>query len=184
MRVLVFNGAPRFSGINMALSQAFVQAVTAHKVTVVQQHLHDIATDLGSAASLVQLSDNAAQAYQAVLDADLIIFCVPQHIAGLPGLFTHFFELLDITALRGKVALIAATGTNRYSAMLDMQLRPLLAQMGLFVMPMDNYLPHCVFSHESRQKVPAIVDSQALIRLRFSTQQAISLVSAKLCCVA
>src|SRR5690606_23883513 len=72
MWVLVFNGAPRFSGINMALSQAFVQAVTAHKVTVVQQHLHDIATDLGSAASLVQLSDNAAQAYQAVLDADLI----------------------------------------------------------------------------------------------------------------
>ncbi len=186
MRVLVFNGAPRYHDISIALAQVFVQAAAEHLAAASVQvvHLHQVAADLGRAQSLLQLSDSAAEAYQQVLDADLLIFSVPQYAAGLPGLFTHFFDLLDLTALRGKVALIAATGSGLYSPLLDTQLRPLLDHFGLFVMPMDSYLPHAAFTKVAAINSTLITDQQALARIRFCTQQAISLVAAKLRSVA
>lgn len=181
MRVLVFNGAPRLSAVNIALAQVFFETLASYTPTNLQVlHLHQIATDVGSAENLRQLSDLAADAYQQALDADLIIFIVPQYAAGLPGLFCHFFELLDPTALRGKVALIAATGTGLYSPLLDTQLRPLLDKFGLFVMPIDSYLPHAAFIRQPDVHSCQLAESQALARIRFSTQQAVSLVAAKL----
>lgn len=185
MRVLVFNGAPRYHHINVTLAQVFAQAAAEQPAATVQVlHLHQIAADLGKSESLLQLSDTAAEAYQDVLDADLLIFSVPQYAAGLPGLFTHFFDLLDVTALRGKVALIAATGSGLYSPLLDTQLRPLLDHFGLFVIPIDNYLPHSAFSTLPGINSTLLTNQQALARVRFSTQQATSLVAAKLRSVA
>ncbi|MEH8016562.1 NAD(P)H-dependent oxidoreductase [Rheinheimera muenzenbergensis] len=181
MRVLVFNGAPRRSAVNLALTQVFVEALVNYTpITLQVLHLHQIASDVGCAESLLQLPDSAAEAYQQALDADLIIFIVPQYAAGLPGLFCHFFELLDPTALRGKVALIAATGSGLYSPLLDTQLRPLLDKFGLFVMPVDSYLPHAAFAQQPGIHTCLLSEPQALARIRFSTQQAVSLVAAKL----
>lgn len=162
-----------------ALLKAHLDVLTEHH-NVSLQHIDiaTIATEFGSAGSLKELGDHAAEAYHQVLDADALIISVPVYKTSYPGLFKHFFDLLDQTALKGKLALISSSGPTLYSAILDQQLRPLLDYFGLYTLPIDTYLPDIEFAVQPFQGY-SIQNDEALVRIRFATQQLLSLTQSK-----
>ncbi|MDX3773055.1 NADPH-dependent FMN reductase [Chromatiaceae bacterium AAb-1] len=180
MKIIGLSGALTSASTTRALVQAYLQATADHaQVSTGLVDLADIATELGAAKDLRQLADNAAEAYHQVLEADALIIAAPVSRTSYPGLFKHFFDLLDQTALRGKTAIIAATGPTLYSAILDQQLRPLLDYFGLYTLPIDTYLSEPEFAVLPFNQGYCIQNDEALVRIRFATQQLISLTKAK-----
>ncbi|MFJ1284509.1 NAD(P)H-dependent oxidoreductase, partial [Acinetobacter baumannii] len=56
------------------------------------------------------------------------------------GLFKHFFDLLDPTALRGKPVLLTATGGgDRHALIVEHQLRPLFGFFEAYSLPTAIY---------------------------------------------
>ncbi len=70
----------------------------------------------------------------AVLGAEGLIAVSPIFSASYSGLFKTFFDVLELDALTGTPALVAATGgTPRHSLALDHAFRPLFAYLGAAV---------------------------------------------------
>ncbi|HEX6523307.1 MAG TPA: NAD(P)H-dependent oxidoreductase [Streptosporangiaceae bacterium] len=68
--------------------------------------------------------------------ADLLIAATPVFRASYPGLFKHFFDLIDQYALAGKLVLLAATGgSEQHALVLEHALRPLFAFFQALTVP-------------------------------------------------
>ncbi|HEU4915493.1 MAG TPA: FMN reductase [Acidimicrobiia bacterium] len=108
--------------------------------------------DVESEVDVVDLRDNAHQltnmmltgfagpelatAIDKVVKADGLIAATPIFSASYSGLFKTFFDVLEVDALAGKPALIAATaGTARHSLALEHVVRPLFSYLHAVVVP-------------------------------------------------
>src|SRR6185437_3471411 len=68
--------------------------------------------------------------------ADLLIAATPVFRGSYPGMFKHFFDLIDQYALANKLVLLVATGgTERHALALDHALRPLFAFFQAMTVP-------------------------------------------------
>ncbi len=77
-----------------------------------------------------------ATAIDKVVNADGLIAATPIFSASYSGLFKTFFDVLEVDALAGKPALIAATaGTARHSLALEHVVRPLFSYLHAVVVP-------------------------------------------------
>lgn len=96
----------------------------------------DIVQDLGQTFSTNNLVPALQDAYDALKSADILVIGVPVYKASYPGLFKHFFDLIDPKLLEGKVAVIAATGgSDQHALVLEHQLRTLLNFLGVYSAP-------------------------------------------------
>jgi len=128
----------------------------SHQSVVID--IADIAKDLGQALSTVNLAPSLQYAYQQLEDADILVIGVPVYKASYPGLFKHFFDLIDPKLLEGKVAVIAATGgSDQHALVLEHQLRTLLNYLGIYSAPKTIFAKDTDFTNYQLNN-PVIVE--------------------------
>ena len=107
-----------------------------HAVTVSVIQLREIAADIATALVSQLITPKLQKAITALGEADGIIAAVPVYKAGLSGLFTSFFQVLDNDLLIARPVVLAATaGTARHALVVDDQMRPLFAYLRAMTVP-------------------------------------------------
>lgn len=150
-------------------------------LTAAEQALHaptelvtisSLGADLGSTINPELAPDSLRIAQQQLADADLIVVGTPIYKAAYTGLLKHFFDLLDPESLRGKVAIIAATGGSEHHALvLEHQLRPLLSFFGVHTVPTTLFARDASFSKDTTGAY-TLADDTLAQRIRVSVDQA------------
>ncbi|WNV04158.1 NAD(P)H-dependent oxidoreductase [Candidatus Methylospira mobilis] len=108
-----------------------------------------IAPSLGAALDPQRIPAEIGSAYEKLIAADVIVVGTPVYKGSYSGLLKHFFDLLDPKSLRGKVAVLAATGgSDHHSLVLEHQLRPLLSFFGVYTIPATVYVKDSDFVKE------------------------------------
>ena len=106
------------------------------RVTVSVIELREIATDITTALTSQLVGPRLQAAVDSLADADGIIVSAPVYKAGISGLVTSFFHVLDNDLLIGKPVVLAATaGTARHALVVDDQMRPLFACLRALPVP-------------------------------------------------
>ncbi len=97
-----------------------------------RDHARDIA---GGIASGIK-TDNLNQVLDSLIDADVVIAATPVYKAGMSGLFTSFWDLVEDDAVLGTPVILAATaGTPRHSLVPDDLMRGLFAYLRSIAVP-------------------------------------------------
>jgi FMN reductase len=105
-------------------------------VIELRDHAHDLTNMLLTGFA----GKDLRTAIDQVVTADGVIAVTPIFSASYNGLFKTFFDVLDVDALAGTPALIAATGgTGRHSLALEHALRPLFSYLRAIVVPTGVY---------------------------------------------
>jgi FMN reductase len=90
--------------------------------------LTQLGAELGSARSILDLSESAHRIVDRIVQAEALVVACPAYKGSYPGLFKHFFDLFDPSLLVGKPILLAATGGGeKHALIIEHQLRPLFA---------------------------------------------------------
>ncbi len=101
----------------------------------------ELAPVLGAAVAFDRLPATVLAAHRLLASADLLVIGSPVYKASYSGLFKHFLDLLEPTRLRGKVAILAATGgSDRHALVLEHQFRPLLSFFEINTVPAGVYV--------------------------------------------
>lgn len=153
-------------------------------VAAAQQALHgrtellsiaELGPALAGATNLAQLPEAVCNAQQKLIGADLLVIGTPIYKAAYTGLLKHFFDLLDPDCLRGKVAILAATGGSEHHALvLEHQLRPLLSFFGVYTAPTTLFARDEAFTKDETGTY-RLIDETLHQRIRLSVEQASSL---------
>ena len=138
--------------------------------------IDDVGPSLGAARWARDLDDQGRKVLDAVVSAELLVVGSPTYKGSYTGLFKHFFDLIDPSALRGKPVLLTATGASeRHALMIDHQLRPLFAFFEAHALPVAVYATDKDFadgvlaSEAVRKKAEqAIADASAALAARRS----------------
>jgi FMN reductase len=118
-----------------------------HGLSAVTYDIEDVGPSLGTAKWARDLDENAKNIMQRVVDADVLVVGSPTYKGSYTGLFKHFFDLVDPTALRGKPVLLTATGGgDRHALIVEHQLRPLFGFFEAFALPTAVYATDKDFS--------------------------------------
>ncbi|WP_099331922.1 CE1759 family FMN reductase [Actinomyces minihominis] len=97
-----------------------------------RDHARDIAGGIGSGIR----TDSLNQALDSLIDADVVIAATPVYKAGMSGLFTSFWDLVDDDAVLGTPVILAATaGTPRHGLVPDELMRGLFAYLRSIAVP-------------------------------------------------
>ncbi|HWK63544.1 MAG TPA: FMN reductase [Rhizobiaceae bacterium] len=100
----------------------------------------DAGPSLGNAKWSRELDAQAKDVLDRVVGADVLVVGSPTYKGSYTGLFKHFFDLVDPTALRGKpVVLLATGGGDRHSLIIEHQLRPLFGFFEALTLPTAVY---------------------------------------------
>ena len=125
----------------------------------------ELADELGHAVSFQSIPASVTRAHQLLAQADVLILASPVYKGSYSGLFKHFLDLLDPASLRGKVAVLAATGgSDRHALVLDHQLRPLASFFETLTVPSGVYARDCDFVNYALE-LPEAVNTLARIDL-------------------
>jgi FMN reductase len=109
-----------------AVEAAGAGAVRVLPVIEVRDHSHDVVNNLLTGFPPAAL----ANALQTIAAADGLVAVTPIFNTSYSGLFKSFFDVFEEGALRGKPALLGATGgTARHSLALDYALRPMFTYL-------------------------------------------------------
>ncbi|HTU73585.1 MAG TPA: NAD(P)H-dependent oxidoreductase [Trebonia sp.] len=110
--------------------------VGGRRVTVSVIELRDFAGEVTTALTTQLVGPRLQAAIDSLGPADGIIVSAPVYKAGISGLVTSFFHVLDNDLLIGKPAVLAATaGTARHALVVDDQMRPLFAYLRALPVP-------------------------------------------------
>lgn len=102
--------------------------------------LVDLGPAFGACASLDDLGPEARAVFDAVAASDALVVSSPTYKGSYPGIFKHFFDLLDPSVLENRPVLIAATGGGqRHALMVEHQMRPLFGFFMALVAPTAIY---------------------------------------------
>lgn len=116
----------------------------------------DLGPSLGNAKWSRELDEQAREILDRVIAADVLVVGSPTYKGSYTGLFKHFFDLVDPTALKGKPVLLAATGGGeRHALIVEHQLRPLFGFFEAFALPTAVYA-------SDRDFVDGVLTSEAI----------------------
>lgn len=102
--------------------------------------IEDLGPSLLRARKAGDLDESARQILSAVVEADILVVGSPTYKGSYSGLFKHFFDLVDPSALRGKPMLLTATGGGeRHALIAEHSLRPLFGFFEAFTLPTAIY---------------------------------------------
>lgn len=137
LRVVVVNGSPSEASKTMGLVDVVVSAL--EQDLPVQRSRIDVYR-LGPEFTGATLRDDVTAHIEDVLQqaekADLLIAATPVFRGSYPGMFKHFFDLIDQYALANKPVLLAATGGGEHHALvLEHALRPLFGFFQALTIP-------------------------------------------------
>ena len=126
-------------------TRAFVDLIvqdiaTRHDLSSKTYDIDDVGPSLGSARSARDLDATAQAILAQVIAADVLVVGSPTYKGSYTGLFKHFFDLIDPTALKGKPVLLTATGGGeRHALIVEHQLRPLFGFFEALALPTAVY---------------------------------------------
>ena len=102
--------------------------------------IQDLGASFGQARRLGDLAPEARSIVDRLAHATVVVVGSPTFKGSYTGLFKHFFDLLEPSALRGKPVILAATGGGeRHSLIVEHQLRPLFGFFEALTMPTAIY---------------------------------------------
>lgn len=139
LRVVIVNGSPSEKSKTVGLVDVIVETLsTMLPVESTRIDVYRLGEPFTSAIDREQ--DGVAPEVEATLrqaeEADLLIAAAPVFRGSYPGLFKHFFDLVDQYALAGKPVLLAATGGGDHHALvLEHAMRPLFGFFQAMTVP-------------------------------------------------
>ena len=137
LRVVVVNGSPNRQSKTMGLVDAVLSTLTemvpfeASRVDV-----YRLGPGFTGAVERDDVTPEVEQALKRAEQADLLIAATPVFRGSYPGMFKHFFDLIDQYALANKLVLLAATGgSEQHALFLEHALRPLFGFFQAMTVP-------------------------------------------------
>ncbi len=135
-------------------TEALVQAILNElgEATPIEVHFikfSEIGHLLGGAIYRNQLPERVQHDLAAVEAADVLIVGTPVYRASFTGLFKHFFDFVEQTALVDVPVLLAASGgSERHALVIEHQLRPLFSFFQAQTLPIGVYATDKDFTPE------------------------------------
>ncbi|MEB3754992.1 FMN reductase [Acinetobacter sp. MD2(2019)] len=148
LQVVAVSGGLNHPSKTQTLLQAIVDELS--KAINIQVHwikFSEIAPLLGGAIYRNQLPQRVQDDLATVESADVLIVGTPVYRASFTGLFKHFFDFVEQTALVDVPVLLAASGgSERHALVLEHQLRPLFSFFQAHTLPIGVYATDADFS--------------------------------------
>lgn len=137
LRVVVVNGSPSRASKTRGLTTVILDRLRGMlPVDVSEVDVYDLGPGLTSARERADVTPDIEDTLRLVEDADLLIAAIPVYRGSYPGMFKHFFDLIDQYALANTMVLLAATGGGDHHALvLEHALRPLFAFFQALTVP-------------------------------------------------
>lgn len=137
LRVVVVNGSPSERSKTMGLVDVVLE--TLAKLLTIESSRVDVYRLGPGFTGAVEREDVTAEVeaeLRLAEQADLLIAATPVFRGSYPGMFKHFFDLVDQYALANKPVLLAATGGGEHHALvLEHALRPLFGFFQALTVP-------------------------------------------------
>ncbi|PRD37000.1 UNVERIFIED_CONTAM: msuE [Trichonephila clavipes] len=149
-------------------TESLVQAILDELAEATQINVHfiklsEIGPLLGGAIYRNQLPQRVQDDLAAVEAADALIVGTPVYRASFTGLFKHFFDFVEQTALVDVPVLLAASGgSDRHALVLEHQLRPLFSFFQAQTLPIGVYATDRDFTPEYTVKSEQLADRVTL----------------------
>lgn len=137
LRVVVVNGSPSRPSKTMGLVDVALDTLGGMlPIETSRIDVYDLGPGFTGAIERDDVSPETETSLRLVEEADLLIAAAPVFRGSYPGMFKHFFDLIDQYALANKPVLLAATGGGDHHALvLDHALRPLFAFFQALTVP-------------------------------------------------
>ncbi|ENV38195.1 FMN reductase [Acinetobacter venetianus RAG-1 = CIP 110063] len=149
-------------------TESLVQAILDELAEAINIQVHfvklsEIGPLLGGAIYRNQLPQRVQDDLAAVEAADALIVGTPVYRASFTGLFKHFFDFVEQTALVDVPVLLAASGgSDRHALVLEHQLRPLFSFFQAQTLPIGVYATDRDFTPEYTVKSEQLSDRVTL----------------------
>jgi FMN reductase len=142
LRVVVVNGSPSRPSKTMGLVDVVLETL-AGMLPVVEASRVDVyrlGPGFTGAVERADVTPDVEAALRQAESADLLVAAVPVYRGSYPGMFKHFFDLVDQYALANKLVLLVATGGGEHHALvLEHALRPLFAFFQAMTVPVGIF---------------------------------------------
>ena len=137
LRVVVVNGSPNRESKTMGLVDVVLQAlgeVVPYEAS--QVDVYRLGPGFTGAVERGDVTPEVEGALRRTEQAGLLVAATPVFRGSYPGLFKHFFDLIDQYALANKLVLLAATGgSDHHALVLEHALRPLFGFFQAMTVP-------------------------------------------------
>lgn len=175
LSVVVVNGSPNTPSRSGTLGELAVAELRERfDVAATEVRPYALGAGLALATARAEVSAAAEEALTAVESADLVIVTIPVYRGSYPGIFKHFFDLVDQYALAGMPVLLMATGgSERHSLVIDQVLRPLFGFFQAWVAPAGVYVPAAAFDGA------AVLDAAVYTRIQVAVDDLAVLLTAR-----
>ncbi|MGH3260491.1 MAG: NAD(P)H-dependent oxidoreductase, partial [Trebonia sp.] len=137
LRVVVVNGSPNEPSKTIGLVEVILDtlngllALESSRVDV-----YRLGPGFTGAIEREDVTPDVEGALRLAENADLLVAAAPVFRGSYPGMFKHFFDLVDQYALANKPVLLAATaGGERHTLVLEHAMRPLFAFFQALTVP-------------------------------------------------
>ncbi len=164
LNIVAVSGGLNSPSITESLIQAILDELSeAISIKVNFIKLSEIGPLLGGAIYRNQLPQRVQDDLAAVEAADALIVGTPVYRASFTGLFKHFFDFVEQTALVDVPVLLAASGgSDRHALVLEHQLRPLFSFFQAQTLPIGVYATDRDFTPEYTVKSEQLSDRVTL----------------------
>jgi FMN reductase len=137
LRVVVVNGSPSRPSKTMGLVDVILATLAGMlPVETSRIDVYRLGPGFTGAIEREDVAPEVEAALRLAEQADLLIAATPVFRGSYPGMFKHFFDLVDQYALANKPVLLAATGGGDHHALaLEHALRPLFAFFQALTVP-------------------------------------------------
>ncbi|BCJ28813.1 NAD(P)H-dependent oxidoreductase [Actinocatenispora sera] len=137
LRVVIVNGSPNEKSKTMGLVDAVLSTLgTMQPIVTDRIDVYRLGPVFTGATDREDIAPEVDAVLRRAEGADLLIAAAPVFRGSYPGLFKHFFDLIDQYALANKPVLLAATGGGEHHAlMLEHAMRPLFGFFQALTIP-------------------------------------------------
>ncbi|MGH3504597.1 MAG: NAD(P)H-dependent oxidoreductase [Nocardioidaceae bacterium] len=137
LRVVVVNGSPNQPSKTMGLVDVVLDTLRGMlPVETSRIDVYRLGQGFTEATERDDVTPEIETTVRLAEEADLLIAATPVYRGSYPGMFKHFFDLVDQYALANKPVLLAATGGGDHHALvLEHALRPLFAFFQALTVP-------------------------------------------------
>ena len=137
LRVVVVNGSPSRQSKTLGLVEVILDTLRGMlPVEASQVDVYRLGPSFTGALERDDVTPEVEAALRLVENADFLIAATPVYRGSYPGMFKHFFDLVNQYALANKPVLLAATGGGDHHALvLEHALRPLFAFFQALTVP-------------------------------------------------
>ncbi|GAB2529538.1 NAD(P)H-dependent oxidoreductase [Paramicrobacterium agarici] len=141
LNVVIVNGSPTERSKTMGLTD-LVTSSLAEKlpITTTRIDVYRLGPGFTSAVMRDDVTADVEEALATAESADVLIAAAPVFRASYPGMFKHFFDLIEQYALANKpVILVATGGSDRHALVIEHVLRPLFGFFQAATAPVGFY---------------------------------------------